>query len=49
LDPLLRANVPLLNKGKGQEEILEQARDCEEDCGEEEELLNFEGDLQLPI
>jgi hypothetical protein len=56
LDPLLRANVPLLskpnsstNKGKGQEEILEQARDYKEDCREEEELPNFGGDLQLPI
>jgi hypothetical protein len=37
------------NKGKGQKEILEQSRDYKEDCGEEEELLNFEGGLQLLI
>jgi hypothetical protein len=54
LDLLLRADIPSLsepnsgtNKGKEREEILEQARDHEEEG--EKELLNFEGDLQLPI
>lgn len=37
------------NKGKNQEDVLKQARDYKEDCGEEEKLFNFKRDLRLPI